>query len=56
MAAWLEKEAGVGEMTPREQGRWAFRKGRLPADNPYMSFTHEHDLWKEGWDDERAIS
>src|SRR5271166_5297157 len=26
MAAWLEKEDGVGEMTPREQGRWAFRR------------------------------
>ena len=38
--------------TPREQGKKAFDDGVPLIDNPYLRYTHEWDLWNEGWRDE----
>ena len=39
-------------MTPLEQGAKAFSDGVPLIHNPYLRYTHEWDLWNEGWRDE----
>ena len=41
-------------MTAREAGRRAFQQGIRLDDNPYLRVSHEYDLWREGWLDERS--
>ena len=41
-------------MTAREAGRQAFQHGIHLGDNPYLRVSHEYDLWREGWLDERT--
>jgi hypothetical protein len=39
-------------MTPLEQGAKAFSDGEPLINNPYLRYTHDWDLWNEGWRDE----
>ena len=39
-------------MTPLEQGAKAFSDGVPLIHNPYLRYTHEWDLWNEGWRDD----
>jgi hypothetical protein len=38
-------------MTPREKGVQAFQQGISQLDNPFVRYSHDWDLWKEGWMD-----
>jgi hypothetical protein len=37
------------EMTARDAGRKAFQQGVLQIDNPFMRYSSDWDLWREGW-------
>ena len=38
-------------MTPIEKGVQAFQQGISQLDNPFVRYSHDWDLWKEGWMD-----
>ena len=48
----IRTQKGVRGMTPLEQGAKAFSDGVPLIHNPYLRYTHEWDLWNEGWRDE----
>jgi hypothetical protein len=39
-------------VTPLEQGAKAFSDGVGYERNPFVFYTHDWDLWNEGWRDE----
>ncbi len=50
--AGIVNSVPVRGMTPLEQGAKAFSDGEPLINNPYLRYTHDWDLWNEGWRDE----